>query len=85
MIGFVVFNSFWQELNIPTYTQYLGDNPYVISPAYAGIGDNIKIRINGKTNKICLISSYIATLNKISKNESIARIETVEPNPSRCR
>lgn len=54
MVGFVMFNSFAQELNIPTYTQYLGDNPYVISPAYAGIGDNIKIRINGLTQWVGL-------------------------------
>lgn len=38
-----------QELNIPTYTQYLADNPFVISPSYAGIGDNIRIRANGLT------------------------------------
>lgn len=38
-----------QELNIPTFTQYLGENNAVISPAYAGIGDNIKIRLNGLT------------------------------------
>ncbi|WP_274474665.1 PorP/SprF family type IX secretion system membrane protein [Mangrovimonas aestuarii] len=38
-----------QELTIPTYTQYLADNSFVISPAYAGIGDYIKIRANGLT------------------------------------
>lgn len=38
-----------QELNIPTFTQYLADNPFVISPAYAGIGDHVKIRLNGLT------------------------------------
>ena len=38
-----------QELTIPTFTQYLADNPFVISPAYAGIGDNVKIRANGLT------------------------------------
>jgi len=47
-------NAFGQELTIPTYTQYLGDNPYVISPAYAGIGDNIKIRVNGLTQWVGL-------------------------------
>lgn len=40
---------FAQELNIPTFTQYLADNPFVISPAYAGIGDFVKIRANGLT------------------------------------
>tara|TARA_R110000822_G_scaffold40131_3_gene109481 strand:- start:129 stop:1046 length:918 start_codon:yes stop_codon:yes gene_type:complete len=38
-----------QELTIPTYTQYLADNPFVISPAYAGIGDHVKLRVNGLT------------------------------------
>lgn len=38
-----------QELNIPTFTQYLADSPFVISPSYAGIGDNVKIRANGLT------------------------------------
>ncbi len=41
--------GFGQELTIPTYTQYLADNPFVISPAYAGIGDYVKIRANGLT------------------------------------
>ena len=36
-----------QELNVPVATQYLADNPYVISPSYAGIGDNFRINING--------------------------------------
>jgi len=38
-----------QELNLPAWTQYLADNDFVISPAYAGIGDNLKIRANGLT------------------------------------
>lgn len=38
-----------QELTLPTFTQYLADNPFVISPTYAGIGDHIKIRVNGLT------------------------------------
>ncbi len=33
-----------QELNLPVFTQYLADNDFVISPTYAGIGDNLKIR-----------------------------------------
>ncbi len=36
-----------QELTLPTFTQYLADNPFVISPSYAGVGDHIKIRLNG--------------------------------------
>lgn len=40
-------NSFAQELVVPVATHYLADNPFVISPTYAGIGDNIRIRLNG--------------------------------------
>jgi type IX secretion system PorP/SprF family membrane protein len=39
--------SLAQELNLPVYTQYLADNPFVISPAFAGIGDNLRVRANG--------------------------------------
>jgi len=40
---------FAQELTLPTFTQYLADNPFVISPTYAGIGDHVKVRLNGLT------------------------------------
>ena len=38
-----------QELNSPQLSQYLADNPFVLSPTYAGIGDHIKLRMNGLT------------------------------------
>lgn len=38
-----------QELNLPVFTQYLADNPFVVSPTFAGIGDNLRIRANGLT------------------------------------
>ncbi len=38
-----------QELNLPVWTQYLAENNFVISPTYAGIGDNLRIRANGLT------------------------------------
>jgi len=41
--------SYSQELNLPVFTQYLADNDFVVSPTYAGIGDNLKIRANGLT------------------------------------
>ncbi len=41
--------SYSQELNLPAWTQYLADNDFVISPTYAGIGDNLKVRLNGLT------------------------------------
>lgn len=42
-----VNSNYGQELTIPVSTQYLADNAFVISPTYAGIGDNLKIRANG--------------------------------------
>ncbi|MDD5148926.1 MAG: type IX secretion system membrane protein PorP/SprF [Flavobacterium sp.] len=42
-----ITSSYCQELNIPVATQYLADNPFVISPTFAGIGDNFRIRANG--------------------------------------
>lgn len=39
--------SYSQEMNVPVATQYLADNPFVISPSYAGIGDNFRINLNG--------------------------------------
>lgn len=44
-----VTSGYSQELNLPVFTQYLADNPFVISPTYAGIGDNLRIRANGLT------------------------------------
>jgi type IX secretion system PorP/SprF family membrane protein len=44
-----VTSGYGQELNLPVFTQYLADNPFVISPTYAGIGDNVRIRANGLT------------------------------------
>lgn len=53
IIALVLFLSAFtvksQELTIPQLSQYLADNPFVMSPTYAGIGDHVKIRINGLT------------------------------------
>ena len=38
-----------QELQLPVFTQYLADNHFVLSPTFAGIGDNLRIRANGLT------------------------------------
>ena len=43
------FMSFAQELHLPVFTQYLADNNFVLSPTFAGIGDNLRIRLNGLT------------------------------------
>ena len=45
----IVTQSFGQELNLPVWTQYLADNDFVVSPTFAGIGDNMRIRLNGLT------------------------------------
>ena len=44
-----VASTYGQELNLPTWTQYLADNEFVISPTFAGIGDNLRVRVNGLT------------------------------------
>ena len=36
-----------QELTIPQLSQYLSDSPFLMSPAYAGIGNFVKVRANG--------------------------------------
>ncbi|QTE21493.1 PorP/SprF family type IX secretion system membrane protein [Polaribacter cellanae] len=41
------FSLFAQENNLPQYLNYMGDNPFMITPAYAGIGTGVRIRING--------------------------------------
>lgn len=49
LLLFVIAKGYAQELNLPVFTQYLADNNFVVSPTYAGIGDNLKIRANGLT------------------------------------
>lgn len=36
-----------QEINLPQYISHMADNPFLISPSYAGIGSALKIRLNG--------------------------------------
>lgn len=38
-----------QELTIPQLSQYLSDNSFLMSPTYAGIGNYVKVRMNGVT------------------------------------
>lgn len=38
-----------QELTIPQLSQYNADNPFLMAPSYAGIGDHVKVRLNGLT------------------------------------
>lgn len=36
-----------QEVNLPQYISHMADNPFLISPSYAGIGTGLQIRLNG--------------------------------------
>lgn len=38
-----------QEYNLPIHAQYMGDSHFLLSPAFAGLGDNIRIRLSGVT------------------------------------
>jgi len=53
VVVFLIFINLFlvkgQELTIPQLSQYLSDNPFVMSPSYAGIGDYVKVRMNGVT------------------------------------
>ncbi len=43
-----------QEVELPTYVSHLADNPFVISPTYAGIGAGLQMRLNGVSQWIGL-------------------------------
>ncbi|MGG6231859.1 PorP/SprF family type IX secretion system membrane protein [Tenacibaculum sp. SDUM215027] len=46
----VVFSSVnltAQEVELPQYVSHLADNPFLISPTYAGIGTGLQVRLNG--------------------------------------
>lgn len=36
-----------QEVDLPTYINHMADNPFMISPSYAGIGAQLQFRLNG--------------------------------------
>lgn len=42
-----VSNVFGQENDLPQYINHMADNPFLISPAYAGIGSGLQVRLNG--------------------------------------
>ena len=44
---FLSFVSNAQEVNLPQYLNYMGDNPFAITPAYVGIGSGLRVRLNG--------------------------------------
>ncbi|MGB1041750.1 MAG: PorP/SprF family type IX secretion system membrane protein [Tenacibaculum sp.] len=45
-----------QEVELPQYVSHLADNPFLISPTYAGIGPGLQVRLNG-------ISQWIGVKN----------------------
>lgn len=49
IIVLIAAQGYSQELNLPVFSQYLADNEFVVSPTFAGIGDNIRLRLNGLT------------------------------------
>jgi type IX secretion system PorP/SprF family membrane protein len=52
-----ITKNYSQELNLPVFTQYLADNQFVVSPTFAGIGDNLRIRANGLTQWVGIKNS----------------------------
>ncbi len=49
LITLFMGNGNAQELTIPQLSQYLSDNPFLMSASYAGIGNFVKVRMNGLT------------------------------------
>ncbi len=49
LITLVLFgvNISAQEMDLPQYVNHMADNPFLISPAYAGIGAGLQVRLNG--------------------------------------
>lgn len=64
LLTFYSFALTAQELNLPAQAQYLADNPAMLTPTFSGIGDNLRIRVNGMTQWVGIKNSPI--------NQSIA-------------
>ncbi|CAL2094269.1 type IX secretion system membrane protein PorP/SprF [Tenacibaculum sp. 190524A05c] len=47
ILFFLVTKLFGQEVDLPQYVNHMADNPFLISPAYAGIGSGLQVRLNG--------------------------------------
>lgn len=47
ILALLVSNLFGQENDLPQYINHMADNPFLISPAYAGIGSGLQLRLNG--------------------------------------
>jgi type IX secretion system PorP/SprF family membrane protein len=47
ILFFLMSNVFGQENDLPQYINHMADNPFLISPSYAGIGAGLQVRLNG--------------------------------------
>ncbi len=47
IVLFIVIRISSQENDLPQYINHMADNPFLISPAYAGIGSGLQLRLNG--------------------------------------
>ncbi len=47
IVLFIVIRISSQENDLPQYINHMADNPFLISPAYAGIGAGFQLRLNG--------------------------------------
>ncbi len=44
---FIDLKMYAQEVDLPQYVNHMADNPFLISPSYAGIGAGFQLRLNG--------------------------------------
>jgi type IX secretion system PorP/SprF family membrane protein len=75
LVSFVILA---QELNLPPQAQYLADNPAMITPTFAGIGDNFRIRLNGMSQWVGIknapINQSLAADFRIADTDGIGLI-----------
>ena len=73
-----------QEFNIPSQTQFLADNPFTISPTFAGIGDNMRVRINGYTQWVAVknapMNTSLAFDFRITDNDGLGLFAYADKN-----
>ena len=84
LICFSSFAFYGQEFNIPSQTQFLADNPFSISPTFAGIGDNARIRLNGYTQWVGVpnapMNSSLAVDFRITDNDGVGVFAYTDKN-----
>lgn len=74
----VTYFAIGQEFNLPIQNQYIADNPYLISSAYAGIGDCWQARVGGFEQWVGVneapTTQYLAIDGRISDRSGIGAI-----------